>query len=212
MKLESVCVYCGSFSSAKQVYKDAAVEMGTALGQAGLGMVYGGSIVGLMGLCADSAVKAGSKVVGVAPAFLAEREPPHPGLAELIVVGDMHTRKRLMADRADGFVIMPGGFGTLDEFAEILTWRQLGLHHKPIVGLNINNYWKALREQMDYMCAEGFIKPEHRELVGFVDTVDEVIPELRRLCALNLEALAKSDGPAPAHDEVLSSKTGLDCA
>ena len=200
MTLKSVCVYCGSFSSAKQVYKDAAMATGTAIGAAGLSMVYGGGNVGLMGLCADSALKAGARVVGISPTFLNSREPQHPGLTELVEVGDMHTRKRLMAERADGFLILPGGFGTLDEFAEIIAWRQLGLHHKPIVAVNINGFWTNLRHQLDYMLSEGFIKPQHRELIGFVDTVEEAIPELRRM--LDHHGPAPTGGPAPAHDEV----------
>lgn len=204
--MKAVCVYCGSFSSAKQVYKDAAIATGAAIGKAGLGMVYGGGNVGLMGLCADSALKAGSHVVGISPTFLNSREPQHPGLTELVEVGDMHTRKRLMAERADGFLILPGGFGTLDEFAEIIAWRQLGLHHKPIVAININGFWENLHRQLDYMLSEGFIKPQHRELVGFVDTVDEAIPELRRL--LDHHGAAPQGGPAPAHDDTVPE--GLD--
>jgi uncharacterized protein (TIGR00730 family) len=199
VKLQSVCVYCGSFSSAKQVYKDAAVETGRRLGESGLSMVYGGGNVGLMGLTADSAIRAGAKVVGIIPTFITSREPQHPGLTELVEVGDMHTRKRFMAERSDGFLILPGGFGTLDEFAEILTWRQLGLHQKPIVAVNINGFWDNLRRQLDYMLEEGFIKPQHRALVGFVDTVKEALPLLKQMVE-NTEVSA--DGPKPAHDEV----------
>ncbi len=200
MALKSVCVYCGSFSSAKQVYKDAATAMGTAIGVAGLGMVYGGGNVGLMGLTADSAIKAGAKVIGIQPTFLNAREPEHPGLTELIKVGDMHTRKRMMAEKSDGFIILPGGFGTLDELAEILTWRQLGLHHKPIVVVDINGYWTNLRAQVEYMHDEGFIKDQHRGLLGFVNTVAEVLPKLE---AMRLEAQSSAqDGPAPAHEDV----------
>lgn len=201
MSLHSVCVYCGSFSSAKQIYKDAAVATGKAIGESGLSMVYGGGNVGLMGLCADSALKNGAKVVGIIPTFLNEREPQHPGLTELVEVGDMHTRKRLMAERSDGFVILPGGFGTLDEFAEILTWRQLGLHHKPIVAVNVNGYWSNLHKQLDYMLAEGFIKTQHRDLVVFVDGVDEIIPALRKM--LEDHAEHSKAGPAPAHEETV---------
>lgn len=198
---KSVCVYCGAFSSAKQVYKDAAVAMGRIIGESGLDMVYGGGNVGLMGLTADSAIRAGSRVTGIIPTFITSREPQHEGVAELVEVGDMHTRKRFMAERADGFVILPGGFGTLDEFAEILAWRQLGLHHKPIVAVNINGFWDNLRRQLDFMLAEGFLKPQHRALVGFVDTVDEVIPLLREM--LDEIGIPADVGPAPAHDDTL---------
>ena len=203
MQLKSVCVYCGAFNSAKQIYKDAAVETGLSLGRAGLGMVYGGGNVGLMGLTADSAIKAGARVTGIIPTFITSREPQHEGLTELVEVGDMHTRKRLMAERADGFLILPGGFGTLDEFAEILTWRQLGLHHKPVVAVNINGFWNHLRSQLDFMQEEGFIKPAPRALVGFVDTVAEAIPALEALILQH--GPAPADGPKPAHDDTLEA-------
>lgn len=208
MLLKSVCVYCGSFNSAKQIYKDAAVETGLSIAKAGLGMVYGGGNVGLMGLTADSAIRAGAKVVGIIPTFITSREPQHEGLTELVEVGDMHTRKRLMAERADGFIILPGGFGTLDEFAEIITWRQLGLHHKPIVAININGFWNHLHEQLDYMHQEGFIKAEHRALVGFVDTVAEAIPKLDAMIAQH--GPAPQDGPKPAHDNTIEPESGLE--
>lgn len=200
-----MCVYSGAFSTAKQIYKDAAVEMGRCLGEAGLDMVYGGGNVGLVGLAADSALRAGARVVGIIPTFITSREPQHPGLTELVEVGDMHTRKRLMAERSDGFIILPGGFGTLDEFAEILTWRQLGLHHKPIVAVNVNGYWDNLRRQLDFMLAEGFIKAQNRALVSFVDTVPETVPLLRRLFAET--DFSAATGPAPAHDDVLPVAT-----
>lgn len=201
MTLNSVCVYCGSFSSAKQVYKDAAVAMGKSIAEEGLAMVYGGGNVGLMGLTADSALKNGAKVIGIQPTFLNEREPQHPDLTEMVLVGDMHTRKRIMAERSDGFIILPGGFGTLDEFAEILTWRQLGLHQKPIVAVDINGYWTNLKAQVQYMLSEGFIKTQHQHLVEFVSSVDEVIPMLRKMLSENGELSA--DGPAPAHSDAL---------
>jgi uncharacterized protein (TIGR00730 family) len=175
--------------------------MGKAIGAAGLGMVYGGGNVGLMGLTADSAINSGAKVIGIQPTFLNAREPEHPGLTELIKVGDMHTRKRLMAEKSDGFIILPGGFGTLDELAEILTWRQLGLHHKPIVAVDINGYWTNLKAQIHYMMDEGFIKDQHRDLMGFVSTVGEVIPKLREM--LDGARHLAGSGPAPAHEEVI---------
>lgn len=208
MQLKSVCVYCGSFNSAKQIYKDAAVETGALIARAGLGMVYGGGNVGLMGLTADSAITAGARVTGIIPTFITSREPQHPGLTELVEVGDMHTRKRLMAERSDGFLILPGGFGTLDEFAEIITWRQLGLHHKPVVAININGFWNHLRTQLDFMQAEGFIKPEHRALVGFVDGVEEAIPMLETM--LKTHGPAPTTGPKPAHDDTVEPGEGFE--
>ena len=201
MNLKTVCVYCGAFSSAKQIYKDAAVAMGQLIGESELDMVYGGGNVGLMGLTADNAIRTGARVTGIIPTFITSREPQHEGVAELIEVGDMHTRKRFMAERADGFIILPGGFGTLDEFAEIMAWRQLGLHHKPIVAVNINGFWDNLRRQLDFMLDEGFLKPHHRALVDFVDTVEESIPRLRAMLA-DMPPPSQTT-PAPAHDDTL---------
>ncbi len=201
MDLKTVCVYSGAFSSARQIYKDAASEMGKRIGEAGLNMVYGGGNVGLVGLVADGAITAGAKVTGIIPTFITSREPQHHGITELIEVSDMHTRKRFMADRAEAFIILPGGFGTLDEFAEIMTWRQLGLHNKPIVVVNVSGYWENLRQQILHMQSEGFIKAAHYNLISFVDRVDQVIPALYRL----IEEIKAhpAQGPQPAHDDLL---------
>ena len=140
----SVCVYCGSSSRVSDTYKDAAHQLGTLLGENGHQLVYGGGRVGLMGIVADATLAAGGSVVGIIPEHIQVLEVEHTGLTELLVVDSMHTRKRMMVDRSDAFVVLPGGLGTLDETFEILTWKQLRLHDKPIVVANIDGYWDAL--------------------------------------------------------------------
>jgi len=201
-EIRSVAVYCGSFSTAPQHYKDIANQVGTQIGAAGLMLVYGGSTVGLMGITANAVLEAGGRATGVIPTFLSKREPKHPGLTELIEVEDMHTRKRIMAERADAFIILPGGFGTLDELAEIMTWRQLDLHRKPIVALNVHGYWDGLQAQMAHMAKEGFIKPQHADLVRFHNDPATLLEVL-------LEEGEKADeasgtaAPGPAHVDAL---------
>lgn len=170
----TACVYCGSSSRVADVYKKAAHDLGDLLGKCGVTVVYGGGRVGLMGIVADATLKAGGKVVGVIPDHLQTAEVGHGGLTELHVVDDMHARKRMMVERSDGFVVLPGGLGTMDEFFEIVTWKQLRLHAKPIVLVNIDGYWDPLLKLYDHMTAEGFCRPECRALIRTVDTVDAV--------------------------------------
>ena len=143
------------------MYLDSAREMGAILANRRLGLVYGGGRVGLMGAVAEGALQANGRVVGVIPRSLADKELSHRGLSELHVVGSMHERKAMMADIADGFIAMPGGFGTLDELFEIITWAQLGFHRKPIGLLNVAGYFNPLLAFIDHIAQEGFIKPEH---------------------------------------------------
>jgi uncharacterized protein (TIGR00730 family) len=172
--IQSVCVYCGSSSRVDQVYKDAAVELGQALAANNWNVVYGGGRVGLMGLVADSALKAGSKVVGIIPRHIEAREVQHTDLTELHVVESMHVRKQMMVDRGDAFVILAGGLGTLDEFFEILTWKQLGLHDKPVVMVNINGYWTKMLEAIRHIAHEKFMRDEDFGMFQVVDTVADV--------------------------------------
>lgn len=174
----SVCVYCGSSGHADEAYKKAAHEMGEALALRGMRVVYGGGHVGLMGLLADAAIKAGGEVVGIIPAFIRLREVQHEGLTELHVVEDMHTRKRMMVDRADAFLILPGGFGTLDETFEILTWRQLGLHNKPIVIYNVNGFWTPLALLLDHIMNRGFAPRDNRHFYKLVERLEDVFTAL----------------------------------
>lgn len=172
--IKSVCVYCGSSSRVDQVYKDAAVALGKALAANGWDLVYGGGRVGLMGLVADSALQSGSKVVGIIPQHIQAREIEHTDLTELHIVDSMHIRKQMMVDRGDAFVILAGGLGTLDEFFEILTWKQLGLHDKPVVMVNINGYWTKMIEAIRHIAAEKFMREEDFGMFQVVDSVAQV--------------------------------------
>jgi uncharacterized protein (TIGR00730 family) len=163
--MRRICVYCGSSVGGRPVYADAARALGAALGRRGLGLVFGGGKVGLMGVLADAALAAGAEVDGVIPAHLRAREVGHDGLTRLHVVASMHERKARMADLADAFVAMPGGLGTLEELAEVATWSQLGLHEKPIALLDVDGYWAPLVAFLDHAVAERFVRPEHRGLV-----------------------------------------------
>ena len=160
-----VCVYCGSRHGARLAYTAAARALGTAIGERGWQLVYGGGKVGLMGEVADATLAAGGRAVGVIPESLEKLEVGHRGLSELHVVPTMHVRKQLMASRADAFVALPGGIGTLEELYEVWTWRQLGYHDNPIGLLDTAGYWKPLLRFMDHTVAEGFLSPAMRELV-----------------------------------------------
>ena len=160
-----ICVYCGSSPGRSPEHAAAAVELGAALAGRGITLVYGGGNVGLMGILADTVLECGGEVIGVIPAFLLEREVAHDGLTELRVVESMHQRKEMMEDLSDAVVALPGGFGTLDELAEMLTWSQLGLHDKPVVLLDVDGYWSDLLAWCDRAVAEGFLRPRHRALL-----------------------------------------------
>ncbi len=175
---KSVCVYCGSSSRVAGIYKDAAHALGEGLARRDIQLVYGGGRVGLMGIMADAALAAGGSVVGIIPEHIQSAEVEHTGLTELLVVDSMHTRKRLMVDRSDAFVVLPGGFGTMDEAFEILTWKQLRLHDKPIVVVDVDGYWRPLLGLVDHMVAQGFAQASHRALFSVVDEVDDVFDTL----------------------------------
>ena len=173
-RIRSLCVYCGASSAVDRRYRDAAVELGIALAAGGIELVYGGGRRGLMGLLADAALAAGGRVTGIIPAAMREAEWAHEGASELVVVDTMHERKRLMAERADAFAILPGGVGTLDETFEILSWRQLRLHDKPIFLVDIAGYWRPLRALCDHLVESGFtaaIEPTLMEVVPSVPTL-----------------------------------------
>ncbi len=163
--ITSLCVFCGSSTPPDVRYREAARALGTLAATRGIGLVYGGGRVGLMGELADSALGAGGRVIGVIPTGLFSREVAHTGLTELHEVGTMHERKQLMYDLADGFVALPGGLGTLEELAEVSTWSQLGLHAKPVVLLDVDGFWDPLAEQLDRMVAVGLLKPSNRALI-----------------------------------------------
>src|SRR5215469_12094847 len=169
--IRRLCVYCGSSSEVDRLYRDAAGELGARLAAAGIGLVYGGGRVGLMGLLADAALAAGGEVIGIIPSRLRDAELAHLGATELVVVESMHDRKRLMAEKADAFAILPGGLGTLDEMFEAVSWKQLGLHNKPILLVDIDGYWAPLRALLDHIVAEGFARPQTHALLQIVPTV-----------------------------------------
>ncbi|MBA2441876.1 MAG: TIGR00730 family Rossman fold protein [Rubrobacter sp.] len=160
-----MCVFCGSRTGGRPSYAAAARRVGTGIAERGLRLVYGGGRVGLMGVVADAALAAGGEVVGVIPDSMDEREVSHTGLTELHVVGSLHERKVLMADLSDAFLALPGGYGTLEEFLEVLTWAQLGLHGKPCGLLDVDGFYEPLRQLFDGATREGFVSPEHRSLV-----------------------------------------------
>lgn len=172
--IQSVCVYCGSSSRVDQMYKDAASNLGRMIADNGWNVVYGGGRVGLMGLVADSALAAGGKVFGVIPKHIQAREIDHTELTELHIVDSMHIRKQMMVDRADAFVILAGGLGTLDEFFELLTWKQLGLHDKPIVMVNIDGYWDKMIEAIEHIADKKFMRNEDLGMYQIVNSVEEV--------------------------------------
>jgi len=163
--VNSVCVYCGSNRGTRPDYANAARALGTLLAQRGITLVYGAGNIGLMGICADAALAAGGQVVGVIPRALMEKEVAHHGLSELIVVNDMHERKLTMATRAEGFIALPGGLGTLEELFETWTWLQLGFHGKPIALLDVAGYYDTLLAFLDHMVAEKFLVQKQRELL-----------------------------------------------
>jgi uncharacterized protein (TIGR00730 family) len=159
----NVCIFCGSASGTKKDYADAATEVGLLIFQSGSSLVYGGGNIGLMGVVADEVMRLGGNVIGVIPDFLLQREVAHKGITQLEVVSSMHERKRRMADLADAFIALPGGWGTLDELAEILTWKQLGLIHASVGLLNTKGYFNPLIRQMQVMVEEGFLHAKNLE-------------------------------------------------
>jgi uncharacterized protein (TIGR00730 family) len=175
-----LCVYCGSAVGRDGRYRAAATELGEALAKAGIELVFGGGRIGLMGVLADSVLTAGGRVVGIIPERLRDAELAHPGATELVIAGSMHDRKRLMAERADAFAVLPGGIGTLDETFEILTWRQLGLHDKPIFLVDVAGYWQPLRNLLDHLAAHGFTAPLVPRLLEIVPGVAELMNTLVR--------------------------------
>jgi uncharacterized protein (TIGR00730 family) len=170
-----LCVYCGSNAGASPAFAEAASQLGAALARRDIGLVYGGGDVGLMGIVADSALAGGGEVIGVIPEHLARAELAHTGVTRLEVVASMHERKARMADLADGFIALPGGFGTLDETVEMLTWTQLGLQAKPVVLLDVEGFFAPLLALFDAAVDAGFVRSAHRMLAQRAVTVDEAV-------------------------------------
>ncbi len=171
----NVVVFCGSSIGHDPAHAEAARRLGRLMADGGHRLVYGGGRVGLMGILADAVLSAGGEAVGVIPAFLKAHEVAHPGLTELLVVESMHLRKQAMVERADAFVVLGGGFGTLDEFFEILTWKQLGLHDKPIVVVDVAGLWQGLEALVAGLLSHGFIRGAHLELFTVVTNADDAL-------------------------------------
>jgi len=174
----NVCVFCGSSDGTQPQYKTAATQFGTALAARGHGLVYGGASIGLMGAVADAVLAGGQKAVGVLPEGLAMRELEHKQLTELHIVDSMHTRKAMMADLSDAFVVLPGGIGTLEEMFEVWTWGQLGIHNKPLGLLNVDHYYDGLTQFLDHVTTEGFMGAAQRKNLLHSTTAEDLIRQL----------------------------------
>ncbi|MGC1297027.1 MAG: TIGR00730 family Rossman fold protein [Alloacidobacterium sp.] len=164
-----ICVFCGSADGSAPAYAETAKELGQHIAAAGMGLVYGGATVGLMGVLADAAIAGGAEVIGVMPDVLMDREIAHHGVTHFHVVKTMHERKALMYEHADAFIALPGGYGTLDEFIEIVTWAQLKIHQKPCILINTKGYYDGFLAFLDHAMSQGFLKPENRALIQIAD-------------------------------------------
>jgi uncharacterized protein (TIGR00730 family) len=182
-----ICVFCGSSPGLRPIYRSVTESLGAELARRGIGLVYGGGNVGLMGALADAVLSAGGEAIGVIPEHLMAREAGHTGLTQLHIVRSMHERKALMADLSDAFIALPGGFGTLEEFCEVVTWSQLGLHAKPCGLLNVEDYYSPLLAMFDHAVAERFVKPENRALVLSRQSVDELLEALEAWRPVRME-------------------------
>lgn len=175
MQIQSLCVYCGSASQVRKSHLQAARELGRLAAGAGVSLVYGGGRVGMMGAVAEGAQSAGGRVIGIIPQHLEDLEAGNREVDEYLVVNSMHERKQLMAERSDAFCALPGGFGTLDETFEIITWRQLKLHDKPVILVNIDGYWDPLLRLVEHQVAEGYLRGNPADLFLTVERVDQVL-------------------------------------
>lgn len=178
--VESLCVYCGSSAGGRPSYRAAADQLGRIMAEAGIRLIYGGGQTGLMGALAGAALKHGGQVCGIIPHFLDQAEHARRDLTELLITDSMHERKRRMEEMADGFIILPGGLGTMEEAFEILTWRQLKLHSKPVIAVNLDGYWDHFIHLLEHLVSEGFVKPEHYSMLRVVEHVTDILPALKR--------------------------------
>ncbi|MBX9947017.1 MAG: TIGR00730 family Rossman fold protein [Reyranella sp.] len=190
----SLCVFCGARFGRDPATRETAARLGALLAQEGIRLVYGGGGVGLMGVVANAALAAGAKVVGVIPRFLLQREAGHPALTETVVVDTMHERKLQMFERSDAFVVLPGGIGTLEEFFEVLSWRTLGLHSKPIVIVDQGGYWEPLAALLRGVVEGGFAERTHLDHVAFVSDLADLLP--------TIAAMPQAAGPEKMLDRV----------
>ena len=181
--MKSICVYCGANFNGDPVLRASVEKLAAVMAENNISLVYGGGSVGLMGVIADELLKRDGHVTGVIPQFLMDKEVGHKGITEMIVTNNMHERKQKMADLADGFVILPGGFGTLEEFFEVLTWLQLGLHNKAIGVLNVNGFYDHLFSQMDVMVKHKLLKPANRDLVFNESDAEALVTKMQHFVA-----------------------------
>jgi uncharacterized protein (TIGR00730 family) len=181
--MNRICVYCGSSPGLLADYRDAATALGHTLAERGIGLVYGGASVGVMGAVADGVLEKGGEVIGVIPFALATREVAHDGLNELFVVDSMHERKAKMAELSDGFIALPGGWGTLEEIFEMLTWAQLGFHDKPCGLLNISRYYDHLHAFLEHAINEGFVREEYRPMMMMENTAGSLLDRFEQYSA-----------------------------
>lgn len=177
--MKSITVFCGSSFGSDEIYKEQAILLGQTLAKQNIQLIYGGANVGLMGAVADGVLLEGGKVIGVLPHFLQSKEIAHQDLTELILVETMHERKTKMNDLCDGVIVLPGGYGTLEEFFEMITWAQLGLHKKPIAILNINRFYDDLIKLVQNMVDKGFLKQINQEMLLVSDSIDELLEKMK---------------------------------
>jgi len=178
--MKSLCVFCGSSKGFNPIYIEVARQLGLTLAQRQIRLVYGAGNIGLMGVLADAVLEAGGEVLGVIPEFLVVKEVCHAGLTELVVTQTMHQRKQIMEERSDGVLVLPGGYGTLDEFFEILTWKQLHLHNKPVGLLNVGGFYDSLLAHFQKMHGEGFIRPANLDLVVVAESIEDLLVKIEQ--------------------------------
>ncbi len=191
--MQRVCVFCGSARGTNPAYSAAARTLGQLLAERGLELVFGAGHIGLMGVLADAVIAAGGQTIGVIPRAMVDRELAHTGLAQLHVVDTMHERKALMADLADAFIALPGGFGTADELFEILTWAQLGIHQKPVGVINIAGFFDPLLAWLNRTVTDGFLRPQHRRLLIEAATVEELLERLCQFVPIETQGIEPGD-------------------
>ncbi|SOC25699.1 hypothetical protein SAMN05880501_11934 [Ureibacillus xyleni] len=177
----NVAIYCGSQTGKSSTYMEKAKELGAQLANASIGIVYGGSNVGLMGAVADSALSHNGRVIGIMPEHLQKREIAHLHLTEIHFVDSMHARKKKMIDLSDAFIALPGGCGTLDEYFEVFTWAQIGLHHHPVILYNMNGFYDALIQHFNKMIEEGFIREEQKEILQVATSANDILEILQKV-------------------------------
>jgi len=178
--MKNIAVFCGSSFGKNDIYTEQAELLGEAIAKKGLGLIYGGAKVGLMGVIANAALDAGGKVIGVLPRFLQTKEIAHTDLTELILVDTMHDRKAKMSELCDGVIAIPGGYGTMEEFFELLTWGQLGLHKKPVAILNVNGFYDGLIALADNMVTQGFLKQFNRDMLLIDDNIEKLLNKMEK--------------------------------